>query len=92
MDTQGNFAERFDRVIEVFKVPIYARPVITDQDLLLVSHIFAQWIDNDENGTVDNGLVHEAIINENQAPILKIITEPTECNLPMELQRKRFIS
>jgi len=46
-----------DRKVEVFGIPIYAVPGVDDKRLLHAANIMAQYLDNDEDGAVDNELV-----------------------------------
>lgn len=51
----------FDRQIEVFGIPIYADSGISKRRLLHAANIFAQYLDNDEDGNVDSPLILEAM-------------------------------
>lgn len=51
----------FNRKVEVFGIPIYAVPSAEDEKLLHVANVMAQYLDNDEDGEVDNPLVLEAM-------------------------------
>ena len=53
----------YNRKVEVFGVPIYAHKKVADNKLLHTANILAQYLDNDENGIVDNQLVLDAIIS-----------------------------
>lgn len=50
--------ESFNRKVEVFNIPIYAFTSVEDAKLLHVANILAQFLDNDEDGVVDNLIVH----------------------------------
>ena len=52
----------FDRKISVFGVPIYASPGVEGKKILHAASIMAEYLDNDENGIVDNQLVVNSLI------------------------------
>lgn len=56
----------FTRKVVVFGVDIYAVPQVTDANLLHAANVMAQYLDNDEDGTVDNQLVVDKML-ENKA-------------------------
>ena len=56
----------FNRKVVVFGIDIYAVPAVEDVKLLHAANVMAQYLDNDEDGTVDNQLVFDKII-ENRA-------------------------
>lgn len=51
----------FDRKIVVFDIEIYAAPGVAASKMLHAAHVMAQYLDNDEDGTVDDPLVHAAM-------------------------------
>lgn len=55
----------FNRKVEVFGIPIYAVTTVEDTKLLHAANIMAQYLDNDENGTVDNLAVLTAMKDNN---------------------------
>jgi len=57
---------RFSRKVVVFGIDIYAVPAVEDAKLLHAANVMAQYLDNDEDGTVDNPLVLEKM-RENRA-------------------------
>lgn len=64
-NTDGQFSN-FNRKVVVFGIDIYAAPKVEDAKLLHAANIMAQYLDNDENGDVDNQLVLDKMI-ENKA-------------------------
>ena len=56
----------FNRKVVVFGIDIYAVPKVEDQKLLHAANVMAQYLDNDEDGTVDNQLVLDKM-KENKA-------------------------
>ena len=55
----------FNRKVIVFDIPIYAVPNVEDIKLLHAANIMAQYLDNDEDGAVDNQAVVEAMKKNN---------------------------
>lgn len=55
----------FNRKVMVFDIPIYAKKKVADDRLLHAANIMAQYLDNDEDGEVDNQTVHSAMKAEN---------------------------
>ncbi len=56
-----------NRKVEVFGIPIYAYADVEDAKLLHAANVMAQYLDNDEDGTVDNTTVLNALISNNAA-------------------------
>jgi len=56
----------FNRKVEVFGIPIYAVAKVEDAKLLHAANVMAQYLDNDEDGKIDNQSVLDAMI-ANQA-------------------------
>jgi len=55
----------FNRKVEVFGISIYAVSTVEDNKLLHASNLMAQYLDNDEDGTIDNQLVLDAMKSNN---------------------------
>ncbi|QMU65774.1 MAG: hypothetical protein GKR88_16840 [Flavobacteriaceae bacterium] len=51
----------FNRKVMVFDIPIYAVSAVEDTKLLHAANIMAQYLDNNEDGTVDNTTVHNTM-------------------------------
>ena len=56
----------FDRMSDVFGLAVYAENGVTDQQLVYVATVFAELLDNDEDGIIDDPAVHEQLL-ESQA-------------------------
>jgi len=54
--------KKFTRKVVVFGIDIYAVPGVTDDKLLHAANVMAQYLDNDEDGVVDNQLVIEQML------------------------------
>ena len=55
----------FNRKIDVFGIPIYAAPAVGEDKLLHAANIMAQWLDNNEDGLIDNqGVLDNLIVNK----------------------------
>ncbi|MCG8330338.1 MAG: hypothetical protein MI974_21750 [Chitinophagales bacterium] len=52
----------FNRKVVVFDIPIYAVSTVEDAKLLHAANVMAQYLDNDEDGTIDNQQVVNAMI------------------------------
>ena len=52
-----------NRKVVVFGIPIYAYYDVEDSKLLHAANIMAQYLDNDENGVVDNSLLLTTLLN-----------------------------
>lgn len=55
----------FTRKVEVFGIKIFAVPNVTDANLLHAANVMAQYLDNDEDGVVDNQLVLDEMLDNN---------------------------
>lgn len=56
----------FNRKVVVFGIDIYAVPAVEDNKLLHAANVMAQYLDNDEDGTIDDQLVVDKML-ENKA-------------------------
>ncbi len=59
-----------NRKVVVFNIPIYAYADVDDAKLLHAANIMAQYIDNNEDGAIDNPLVHKTLVNNRAALFL----------------------
>lgn len=60
LNTDGGY-ELFNRKVVVFNIPVYAFSTVEDIKLLHFANVLAQYLDNDEDGIVDNLIVHEEL-------------------------------
>jgi hypothetical protein len=56
--------KKANRKVDVFGIPVYALKDVSDAKLLHAANILAQFLDNDENGAVDNPLIVSTIIEQ----------------------------
>ena len=63
-----------NRKVMVFGIPVYAFYDVEDSKLLHAANIMAQYLDNDENGIVDNSLLLTTLLN-NEAALFMWKTE-----------------
>ena len=57
------FVDYFAKMVDVFGVRLYATSGVSDAKLLHAAHVMAQYLDNDEDGLVDNATAHGAMVN-----------------------------
>lgn len=50
-----------NRKIVVFDIPIFAHPDVEDSKLIHIANVLAQYLDNDEDGVVDNTTIHNQL-------------------------------
>lgn len=62
VENNDSRAKKANRKVIVFGIPIYALEAVSDTKLLHAANILAQFLDNDEDGIVDNPLIVETII------------------------------
>merc|ERR1711969_294434 len=55
------FRRWFTKYIDVFGIPVFAPDDTEDRDVLHGAGVLAQWLDNDEDGEVDNPKIIEAL-------------------------------
>ncbi|WP_131248882.1 hypothetical protein [Aquimarina atlantica] len=51
----------FNRKVMVFDIPIYAVAAVEDVKLLHAANLMAQYLDNDEDGSIDNTTIHNSM-------------------------------
>ncbi len=69
----------FTKYIDVFGIGIFAESSISDEKVKHTAAIFAEWIDNDEDGVVDDPLVYAELIDrEALMPIFSNEGSPAE--------------
>jgi len=59
-----------NRKIVVFGIPIYAYAAVEDSKLIHAANIMAQYLDNNEDGTIDNTTLVDALVSNNAALFL----------------------
>ena len=68
------FRNKFEKYVEVFGVRIFGHKKTEDAKILHAANIMAQYLDNDEDGDVDNPLVLEKML-ESQAFLIMFPTQ-----------------
>lgn len=71
----------FPKKVMVFGIPIYALPGVEDVKLLHAANVMAQYLDNNEDGVVDNQLVLDAM-KQNKAFLYMWKTQNTNISFP----------
>ncbi len=56
--------KKYNRKVVVFGVDIYAAPKVEDEKLLHAANLMAQYLDNNEDGVVDNKLVVDKMVEK----------------------------
>ena len=74
--------ENTNRKVVVFDIPIYAYSNVDDSKLLHAANIMAQYLDNNEDGVVDNSILLTAL-KSNSAALFMWKTE-SQINLPAQ--------
>lgn len=64
-NTDGGFTKIWNRKVVVFGIDIYAAPKADDAKVLHAANVLAQYLDNDEDGTVDNQTVLDKLKENN---------------------------
>lgn len=67
---EAALAEIFSKQVVVFGVPIVATEATPDAKVLHAAHVMAQYLDNDEDGVVDNQKVVDTMIEQNALLIM----------------------
>jgi len=62
--------KKFPKRIEVFNLNIYASSSTSDEKIIHAAKIMAQYLDNDEDGIVDNELVHNMLKSRNATLVM----------------------
>lgn len=60
----------FTKYIDVFGVKIFATQSVSDQDVKHCAAVMAEYLDNDENGTIDNSLVVNEMVANNASMVM----------------------
>ena len=63
-DPTACFRPTFNRSVEVFGIPIVATRGTGDADLTHAAHVLAEYLDNDEDGRIDDPRVHAFLVGE----------------------------
>ena len=72
----------FNRKVVVFGIDIYAVTAVEDSKLLHAANVMAQYLDNDEDGTVDNPLVLDKMIANNSFLVMWSTESDLDINPP----------
>jgi hypothetical protein len=66
----SGFSQVFCAEVDVFGVKVYATGDVEDEKALHAAHVLAQYLDNDEDGQVDNPAVLEAMTDRKAAMVM----------------------
>ena len=66
-DSPGRAYNVFCKKVLVFEIGVYGTCKVTDDELLHAANVLAQYLDNDEDGIVDNQLVLDKMIEQKAA-------------------------
>ena len=67
---QETIESPFTKQIEVFGVHVYATDGVADEKMLHAANMLAEYLDNDEDGVVDNQLVVDALVRHNTSLVM----------------------
>ncbi len=81
-NTDSGF-KKANRKVMVFDIPIYALPKVEDSKLLHAANIMAQYLDNDEDGKVDNPTLLKAM-KDNKAALYIWKSQSEQGALPLQ--------
>jgi hypothetical protein len=62
VENDDNQLKKCNKKVTVFEIPIYAVSGVGNDKLLHAANIMAQYLDNDEDGVVDNQAVHNSML------------------------------
>tara|TARA_B100000809_G_scaffold259526_1_gene304715 strand:- start:1073 stop:2152 length:1080 start_codon:yes stop_codon:yes gene_type:complete len=60
----------FTKFIDVFGVKIFATPAVSDEKIKHCAAVMAEYLDNNEDGTIDNTLVTNAMVSANATMVM----------------------
>jgi hypothetical protein len=64
------FSQHFSKYIDVLGIPVYATSTCGNARVRHCANVLAQYLDNNEDGQIDNPAVHTKLINNNASMIL----------------------
>lgn len=76
--------KNYNRKVVVFGIPIYTVAKVADNKLLHAANVMAQYLDNDEDGTIDNPLVVNKMIENNAFMVMWNKQKDLNINPPNE--------
>ncbi len=60
----------FTKFVDVYGLKIYATDNVRDEKLMHSANMLAEYLDNDEDGAMDNQLVFDTLLAENMAIVM----------------------
>ena len=69
-DSPGRAYNVFCKKVNVFGIYVYGKCKVEDNDLLIAANILAHYLDNDEDGIIDNPLVLDKMIENKAAMVM----------------------
>ena len=69
-DAPAGFSQFFTKHVDVLGLHVYANAQTPDTKVLHTANILAQWIDNDEDGTPDDAVVHQKLLSLHASMIM----------------------
>ena len=77
-DAPEGFDQVFSKQVDVFGVKVYASAATSDSDVLHAATVLAEYLDNNEDGTVDDPAVLQAMLESNAAMAMFANSQATE--------------
>ena len=69
-DAPDGFSEVFSKHVDVLGLHVYAKQHVPNSRVLHCANILAQWIDNNEDGEVDNVFVYQELVNRHASMVM----------------------
>ncbi len=69
-DAPDGFTKVFTKHVDVLGLHIYAKQNVPNNRVLHCANILAQWVDNNQDGVVDNAIVHQELVSRHASMVM----------------------